>query len=145
MAAPATALHLCVVTPEKTVVDSKVASVSFMGQDGSYGILANHAPLMTATVPGVVTVNHTDGSSDELVISDGFAEMRENVLSLICEEGEHAREIDLDAAIAAEKAARERIAAMSKVDPNLPKAEASLRVALLRQALARKRSGTGHI
>jgi F-type H+-transporting ATPase subunit epsilon len=138
-------LRLRVVTPERTVVDRDVRSVTFMGEDGSYGILANHAPLMTPTVPGMVEVTNTDGSIENLLVTDGFAEIRNNVLSLICEEGERAEEIDLEAAIAAEKVAREKIAAMTRVDPTLPKAETALRVALLRQAIVRRRSGTGHI
>ncbi len=75
-------LHLRVVTPDRTVLDRKVRAVSFMGIDGSYGILANHAPLMTATMPGIVKVTNTDGSEEELLVTDGFAEMRNNVLSL---------------------------------------------------------------
>ena len=138
-------LRLRVVTPEATVIDRDVAFVSFMGEDGSYGILANHAPLITPTVPGAVEVQNTDGSTEVLVVSDGFAEVRNNVLSLICEEGENAEDVDLDAAIAAEREAREKIAGMTKVDPSLPKAEVSLRVALVRQMVARRRSGTGRV
>ena len=83
-------IHLRVVTPMNTVIDRKVTSVQFMGVDGSYGILANHAPLMTATKPGIVTIQETDGSKLEMLVTDGFAEMRNNVLSLICEAGETA-------------------------------------------------------
>ena len=36
-------LHLRVVSPDRTVMDRKVKSVSFMGTDGSFGILPNHA------------------------------------------------------------------------------------------------------
>jgi hypothetical protein len=85
------------------------------------------------------------GTIEDAVKRAQFAEIRNNVLSLICEEGERAEEIDLEAAIAAEKVAREKIAAMTRVDPTLPKAETALRVALLRQAIVRRRSGTGHI
>lgn len=138
-------LFLRVVAPDKTVIETDVTSVTFMGEDGSYGILAHHAPLMTPTVPGVVTIKHLDGSVEEMLVTDGFAEVRNNTLSLICDEGERAEDIDLEAAVAAEKAARAKIDAMEKVDASLPKAEASLQVALLRQAIARRRSGTGHV
>ena len=50
-------LHLRVVTPQSTIIDRKVSSVEFMGVDGSYGILPGHAALMTATKPGIVTIN----------------------------------------------------------------------------------------
>jgi F-type H+-transporting ATPase subunit epsilon len=132
-------LHLRVVTPQSTIIDRKVSSVEFMGVDGSYGILPGHAALMTATKPGVVTINETDGSVEEMIVTDGFAEVRSNILSLICEAGELAGEIDLERAAEAEKRARAAISDRTKVDVNLPKAEAALQRALLRQMLGRKR------
>ena len=141
----ASELHLRVVTPDRNVLDRKVKAVSFMGIDGSYGILPNHAPLMTATMPGVVKVTNTDGSVEELLVTDGFAEMRNNVLSLVCEAGERADEIDVERARAAEERARKRIEEASTVDINLAQAEVALQKALLRQMLARRGSGTGTI
>ena len=84
-------LHLRVVTPDRTVIDRRVRSVQFMGLDGSYGILPHHAPLMTATQPGIVTIEHTDGRREEMLVTSGFAEVRNNVLSLICQAGERAQ------------------------------------------------------
>ncbi len=138
-------LQIRVVTPQSTVVERKVQGVSFHGVDGSYGILPGHAALMTATKPGVVSITELDGSTEDMIVTDGFAEMRNNVLSLICEAGELAGEIDLERAAEAEARAREEIAQSSNVDINLPKAEAALQRALLRQMLGRKRSGSGHI
>jgi F-type H+-transporting ATPase subunit epsilon len=132
-------LHLRVVTPQSTIIDRKVSSVEFMGVDGSYGILPDHAALMTATKPGIVTIKETDGSVEEMIVTDGFAEVRSNILSLICEAGELAGEIDLERAAEAEKRARAAISDQTKVDVNLPKAEAALQRALLRQMLGRKR------
>ena len=66
-------LHLRVVTPDRTVLDRKVRQVSFMSIDGSYGILAHHAPLMTATMPGIVTFQNADGTKEQLLITaDGI-------------------------------------------------------------------------
>ncbi len=137
-------LHLRVVTPERTVIDRKVAEVQFVGIDGSYGILPNHAPLMTSTVPGIVTIRHTDGSTELMLVTDGFAEMRDNVLSLICEAGERAEEIDLERAAAAEERAREKIADTTSRGGDLPSAQDALRRAQLRQLMAR-RGGTGDL
>jgi F-type H+-transporting ATPase subunit epsilon len=138
-------LHLRVVTPDRTVLDRKVRSVQFMGVDGSYGILPRHAPLLTATMPGIVTIKHTDGTQENMLVTEGFAEMRDNVLSLICEAGERATEIDEARAREAEARAREAIAGTHTVDINLAQAEAALQRALLRQMLARRQAGTGRV
>lgn len=135
-------LHLRVVTPDRTVIDRKVKAVSFMGVDGSYGILPNHAPLITATADAsVVKVTGLDGKIEELIVSDGFVEMSANTLTLVCKAGESAHEIDLDRAKEAEARARKRIADAQAGAPEVDvlRAEAALRKALLRQSLGKRR------
>ena len=139
-------IHLRIVTPDRTIVDRKVASVSFVGTDGCYGVLPRHAPLMTGIAQsGTATIVETDGSSAELFISDGFAQVQQNVLTLVCEAGELASEIDLERARQKELEAREKMAGLDKLSAEFLKAEASLRKALARERLAGKRSGTGSL
>ena len=135
-------LHLRVVTPDRLVFDRRVRAVSFMGVDGSYGILPGHAPMMTATVPGIVKITHVDGTVEQMLVTDGFAEVRDNVLSLVTEAGELAGDIDLERAKQAEAKARAALSDTLTVRGDLPRAdaEAALRKALLRQALAGRRA-----
>lgn len=136
-------LHLRVVSPDRTVLDRKVRAVTFMGVDGSYGILPNHAPLVTATQPGIVKITYLDGTEERMLVTDGFAEVRNNTLTLVCEAGELADEVDMERAKAAEAKARAALADTDKVRGDLPRAEAetALRRAMLRQLLAGTRKG----
>ena len=137
-------LHLRIVTPDRTILDRKVRSVSFVGTDGRYGILSHHAPLMTGIAhSGTATITETDGKTSELFVSDGFAQVQHNVLTLVCEAGEFAHEIDLDRVKAAEARAREKLAHLTRHSAEFLQAEASLRKALAREMLARRPSGTG--
>jgi F-type H+-transporting ATPase subunit epsilon len=137
-------LHLRVVTPDRTIIDRKVAAVSFQGADGGYGILPNHAPLMTALASaGTVHITEVDGKQMDLFAADGFAQVQNNVLTLVCEAGEFAHEIDLERVKAAEAKAREKMAGLDRLSEDYIKAEASLRKALARELLARRSSGTG--
>jgi F-type H+-transporting ATPase subunit epsilon len=139
-------LHLRIVTPDRTIVDRKVAGVRFLGIDGSYGILPNHAPLMTAiATAGPAQITETDGKTHEMFLSEGFAQMANNVLTLVCEAGEFANEIDLERVKAAEAKAREKMTGLGRLDAEFIRAEASLRKALAREMLARRSSGTGTI
>ncbi len=139
-------LHLRIVTPDRTIIDRKVAAVSFQGVDGGYGILPHHAPLMTAIASvGKAEITELDGRKHELFVSDGFAQVQNNVLTLVCEAGEFAREIDLERVKAAEAKAREKMAGLDRLDADFVKAEASLRKALMREMLARRVSGTGSL
>lgn len=140
----ASELHLRVVTPDRTIIDRKVASVSFQGVDGGYGILPHHAPLMTAIgSAGTVRITELDGKRVDMFASDGFAQVQGNVLTLVCEAGEFAHEIDIERVKAAEAKAREKMAGLDRLSEEYLKAEASLRKALMREMLARKNTGTG--
>lgn len=142
----ASELHLRVVTPDRTVIDRKVAAVRFQGVDGSYGILPHHAPLMTAIAQaGALEIDELDGHKTVLFTSDGFAQMQHNVLTLVCEAGELAQEIDFERAHAAEARAREKLAHLDRLSEEFLKAEASLKKALAREMLARRASGTGTV
>jgi F-type H+-transporting ATPase subunit epsilon len=135
-------LHLRIVTPDRTIVDRKVAAVKFQGVDGSYGILPRHAPLLTAvSSAGTATITELDGKKNELFVSDGFAQVQNNVLTLVCEAGEFAHEIDLEAVKAAEQKAREKLAGLDRLSEDFVKAEAALRRAMAREMLARRSSG----
>jgi len=139
-------LHLRVVTPDRTVVDRKVAGVSFRGIDGGYGILPDHAPLLTGIArSGTVEITELDGKQSSMFASDGFAQVQGNTLTLVCEAGELAEEIDLERVKAAEAKAREKLAHLDRASEDFLKAELSLRKALAREMLARKHSGTGAI
>ncbi len=139
-------LHLRIVTPDRTIVDRKVAAVSFQGVDGKYGILPYHAPLLTAVSnAGTARITELDGKANDLFVSDGFAQVQNNVLTLVCEAGEMASEIDMERVKAAEAKAREKLAGLDRLSADFVKAEASLRKALVREMVARKSSGTGNL
>jgi F-type H+-transporting ATPase subunit epsilon len=132
-------LHLRIVTPDRTLVDRKVAAVTFMGIDGKYGILPHHAPLTTAlAVAGAAEITELDGKKETLFASGGFAQVQHNVLTMVCEAGEAVREIDLERAKAAEAKAREKLTNLDKYSEDFIKAEASLRKALAREMLAQR-------
>ena len=129
---------LRIVTPERTI-EERVRSVQFRGIDGEYGILARHAPLVAATQPGLLTIERPDGTKQDLVVTEGFAEVREGVLKLVCEAGETAAEIDIERARAAEARARDLLANRAALaEEDVLRAEAALRRALTRQLAAQR-------
>jgi F-type H+-transporting ATPase subunit epsilon len=142
----ASELHLRVVTPDRVIVDRKVAAVTFQGIDGKYGILPHHAPLLTAIAKaGSMEITETNGSKIPLFVSDGFAQMHDNVLTLVCEAGEMAHEIDLERVKAAEARAREKLSHLDRASQEFLAAEASLRKAMMREMLARRSSGSSNV
>lgn len=77
-------LQLVIVSPEQTVYDGKVDSVTLPGELGTFMVLANHAPLISSLVAGnVVYVKGKETQS--LKITGGFVEVKENQVSACIE------------------------------------------------------------
>lgn len=130
--------RLFVITPEKVLLDKKVVSARFPGLQGSFGVMAHHAPMVAAIRPGEMIVRESESSSAAYFISDGYVEVRDNEVRVVAESGEPITEIDLNRAADAEKRARERVSFGLKGDIDLPRAEFALARSLARQLLAKK-------
>jgi F-type H+-transporting ATPase subunit epsilon len=102
-------LTLRIIAPDRIVLDEQVDSVRLPGADGSFGVLPRHAPLVAALVAGVL--RYRQGDAERLLfVSDGFCEVRANVVRIVAEAGEKPSEIDEERAREAEQRARERLA-----------------------------------
>lgn len=77
-------LRLKIVTPEKIVYDRDIVSVRVPGVLGSFEILENHAPIISALDKGAVEYTAAGGKT-EILISGGFVEVQKNVVSLCVE------------------------------------------------------------
>jgi F-type H+-transporting ATPase subunit epsilon len=123
---------LSVVTPEKPVIDQDVRSVIAPGSEGYLGILTDHAPLITALIPGKLSVTDLENHTVDYALSGGFLEVSHNVATILADAIEKIEEIDLVRAREAEKRARERLAHRAHPDIDLARAEAALSRAINR-------------
>jgi len=101
--------RLSVITQEETVVDRVVASVTAPGTEGYLGIWRDHAPLVTALMPGTLTVRETDGTTKLFALSGGFLEVSRNVVTILADALELASEIDPERAQRSINRANERL------------------------------------
>jgi F-type H+-transporting ATPase subunit epsilon len=90
-------IKLEIVTPEKKVFDETVDSVTVPTATGEVGILANHAPLISALRSGILTYSNK-GASEKLIISGGFVEVSANKVSILTDVAESADEVDVESA-----------------------------------------------
>jgi F-type H+-transporting ATPase subunit epsilon len=80
-------LRLRVLSPERQLVDADVAEVTAPGAYGEIGVLPDHAALVTALEPG--TLSYREGvTTSRLRISGGFAEVRDNVMTVLADSAE---------------------------------------------------------
>ncbi|MEP6705783.1 MAG: F0F1 ATP synthase subunit epsilon [Acidobacteriota bacterium] len=103
-------LKLEIVTPEKRVFDETVDSVTVPTASGEAGILPNHAPLISALKPGILSYSNK-GTIERLAVSGGFVEVSSNKVSVLTDAAETAAEIDADAARAEREVAEKALSA----------------------------------
>jgi len=87
-------LFVTLVTPEKEIVaDPEVDQVNIPGIDGDMGILPNHAPLLTLLRPGRFSYQKGE-ETIEVIVSNGYAEVTNNRVTVLAESAEFLHEID---------------------------------------------------
>jgi len=77
-------LHFSLVSPERELFSGLVDQVDAPGSEGDFGVLADHAPFMTALREGRVTV-YDDGKITAFDIEGGFADVTPQGLTILAE------------------------------------------------------------
>ena len=77
-------LHFSLVAPERELYSGEVDQVDASGVEGDFGVLAGHAPFMTALKEGPVTV-WNGGQSTVYQVRGGFAEVTAQGLTILAE------------------------------------------------------------
>ncbi len=85
--------HFELVSPEKLLFSGEVEQVDVPGAEGDFGVLAEHAPVVTMLRPGILTV-HSAGGEQKIVVLGGFAEVAAGGLTVLAEVAAAAEEID---------------------------------------------------
>jgi F-type H+-transporting ATPase subunit epsilon len=111
------------VSPERLLLSEEVDMVVVPGEEGDFGVLVRHAPLISTLRPGVIKVHDGGSVTEQIFVAGGFAEVTPQRCTVLAEEAVPVGEIDrakaeqrlsdarddlLDAKDAIEKAAAER-------------------------------------
>ena len=73
------------VSPDKLLFSGPAASVLVPGSDGDFLVLTDHAPVMAALRPGVVTIEDASGKHTRFFVRGGFADVNPAGLILLAE------------------------------------------------------------
>lgn len=122
------------ISPEEKLISENVTMVTIPGEEGEFGVLEGHSPLLSAIKPGVVRVNK-DSVNDNprrIFVAGGFADVGPDHCTVLAEEVHDLSLVDvttLDADIA--RLASE-VAALDAEER--PKHEAKLAIARAKRA-----------
>jgi len=86
-------LNVRVITPDKVVWDAMADELILPSSTGQVGILTDHAPLLTALDIGVMKLK-SDAGWTSIVIMEGFAEVEDNKVTILCNGAEEGNSID---------------------------------------------------
>jgi F-type H+-transporting ATPase subunit epsilon len=86
------------VAPERVLARDDVDMVVIPGAEGDFGVLPEHAPLLSLLRPGVIAVYDGDRVSRRVFVAGGFAEVNPASCIVLAEQAEPVEEISLDQA-----------------------------------------------
>ncbi len=86
-----------ILTPAGPVFKAEVVGAVLPAADGQIGILGGRAPLVATVGAGMLTVEQKDGEPREFLVEGGFAQMAENLLTVLAESCQAIEQVDPEA------------------------------------------------
>ena len=83
-------IRLRVVTPSRLVLEEEVDEVSAPGELGEFGVLPNHISFLSTLVAGEMSYKQ-GAARHSLVIGGGYAEVLDNVMTVLAPAAEFRR------------------------------------------------------
>ena len=101
-------LRLEFVTPERAIAHEEVDELQLPGEEGYFGVLPGHAPLLAALTTGEMWYRK-GGEKIFAFIAGGFAEVLPDRVTILAPVAERAEDIDAQRAEASMRRAQERL------------------------------------
>lgn len=74
-----------IITPEKVLFTGEVSSVQLPGTMGSFGVLNNHAPIISSLEKGKVKIKDKDSKITYIDIPGGTVQVENNHILILTE------------------------------------------------------------
>ena len=111
-------LRLKIVTPEGSLLDEEVASVTARSEVGEFCVLPEHCPILASLSAGRFIVEATDGSKTEYVVDSGFFEGGADHTSVITQKCVATKDVNIDQVTAELDALSKKISDLPEDDPD---------------------------
>ncbi|MBL0722080.1 MAG: F0F1 ATP synthase subunit epsilon [Sulfurovum sp.] len=72
-----------IVTPEGVTYEAKIKQVTLPGSEGEFGVLADHATLVSLLKAGIITIETENSENIDVAINAGYVKVDENKVSCI--------------------------------------------------------------
>lgn len=106
------------VSPHALLVVEEIDMVVVPGEDGDFGVLLGHSPLISTLRPGVVDI-HNDGTvSKSLFVEGGFAEVVDERCTLLAGSAQEVSDLSQEDVNARMEAARAQVLEADEITRN---------------------------
>jgi F-type H+-transporting ATPase subunit epsilon len=78
-------MKLEILTPDKKLYEGHVKYAVFPGAEGSFGVLNNHAPLISTLKAGKIEITEDSNEKKEFLIRGGVAEIMHNKVIVLAD------------------------------------------------------------
>lgn len=129
-------LTLQVLTPQREICDEPVEQVTAEGTLGQFGVLPEHIAFLTSLEPGVLSFRPAGGGERRLAVKGGYAEVRDNVMTVLADDAVPIDRIDVAEARRDLERATNALESVPYGDPEHERARLDQRWAEVRIALA---------
>ena len=75
-----------IISPDATLFQGEVSSVTVPSQMGSFTLLENHAAIVAILEAGNISITATNGDQKQFAVKGGFVENHNNQLSICVEQ-----------------------------------------------------------
>ena len=82
------------VSPERLLLSDSVEMVVVPGEEGDFGVLSKHTPMISMVRPGVIRVHDGGQERDRIFVAGGFAEVTPARCTVLAEQAVPVAEID---------------------------------------------------
>ena len=138
----ANTIHVDVVSAEESIFSGEAKFVALPGENGEFGILPRHTPLITRIKPGAVRIRVPGQAEEEFVfVAGGILEVQPKTVTVMADTAIRGKDLDEAKANQVKKMAEEAMTNReSDIDYAVAQAELAIAVAQLAaiQKLRRK-------
>jgi F-type H+-transporting ATPase subunit epsilon len=78
-------MYLEIISPDKKLFGGDVKSVTLPGSEGSFGVLNNHAAMISSLKKGTIKITDSASQTQTFEIKGGVAEINNNKVIVLAE------------------------------------------------------------
>ncbi|HEY8890910.1 MAG TPA: F0F1 ATP synthase subunit epsilon [Clostridium sp.] len=102
-------IKLTMITPEKEFYSGDILNLNTESDEGVFGVLANHVPMISQLKPTVTTFTQVDGKELKAFTSTGVLRVLKGEVEMLCSACEWPEDIDVKRANEAKERAEKRL------------------------------------